>query len=148
MKTKGWKAFGKQPKPRTTNVLIYKKGKKNKESRKGFAVPIFSDTSIFELAAQQEGSTMISEKDYKPMKCCICGTDMPTIHHTNNPSPLTPNTTAKMALEEQLPHRCCSKCTWEKVIPARHNNKSYYTEKDKFYAELGISPVELVEVDQ
>ena len=145
MKTKEWKGFGPEP---SLKPIPFMKVIKNGKEYTLCKLPIVITKQDLELDAKKGDSTFISEKDYEPMECCICGADMPTIHHTNNPSPLTPNTTAKMALEEQLPHRCCSKCTWEKVIPARHNNKSYYTEKDKFYAELGISPVELVEVDQ
>ena len=72
--------------------------------------------------SQIEGSTAIHERDYKPMKCCLCGADMPSIHDTHNPAPLTRITYAKEALEKNLPYRCCAKCDREKVIPARIYN--------------------------
>ena len=79
---------------------------------------------------------MISEKDYVPMECCLCGAHMPSIHNTHNPYPFTPNTTAKMALEENLPHRCCSKCANEKVLPARMSSHYDQFSKDNFYDNL------------
>ena len=69
--------------------------------------------------SEQPGSTMIHERDYQPMKCCLCGKDMPSIHDTHNPAPLAPHTYAKEALEKNLPHRCCSECDRTKVIPTR-----------------------------
>ena len=55
-------------------------------------------------------STMIHERDYEPMNCCLCGEHMPSIHDTHNPEPFTPKCWAKDALDNNLPHRCCSKC--------------------------------------
>jgi hypothetical protein len=91
---------------------------------------------ICENAAQKEGSTMISEKDYVPMECCLCGAHMPSIHNTHNPYPLAPNTTAKMALEQNLPHRCCSECVSTKVISARMSIAFDQSSKDDFYNNL------------
>jgi len=65
------------------------------------------------------GSTMIHEKDYETMNCCLCGKEMVSIHETHNPSPFTPDTTAKDAYENNLPHRCCGECNAKKVCPAR-----------------------------
>ena len=67
----------------------------------------------------QPGSTMIHEKDYQPMNCCLCGKEMVSIHETHNPSPLAPHTYAKEAQEQNLPHRCCGECNITKVTPAR-----------------------------
>jgi hypothetical protein len=72
----------------------------------------------------EPGSTMIHEKDYQPMKCCLCGKDMPSIHDTHNARPLAPSVTAKEALEQNLPHRCCSECCAERVVPERFNDPS------------------------
>jgi len=74
---------------------------------------------IYNLSSTQEGSTMIHEKDYVPMDCCLCGAHMPTIHDTHNPEPLTPKCFAKDALLDNLPHRCCSECMATKVTQAR-----------------------------
>ena len=63
--------------------------------------------------------TMIHEKHYKPMNCVLCNAKMKTVHHTHNPYPLTPCTTAKQAIERDTKDRCCSKCNIEKVTPAR-----------------------------
>ena len=65
------------------------------------------------------GTTMIHERDYQPIKCCLCGKDMPSIHDTHNARPLAPSITAKEALEQNLPHRCCSECQAERVMPER-----------------------------
>lgn len=66
-------------------------------------------------------STMIHERDYEPMNCCICGKEMNSIHDTHNPSPINTETrcTAKKALEQNLPHRCCTECDESVVIPER-----------------------------
>lgn len=69
--------------------------------------------------SKQEGSTMIHEKDYVPMTCCLCGKNMDYIHNTHNPYPLTPKCFAKEAQENNLPHRCCDECEEEMVLPAR-----------------------------
>ena len=74
---------------------------------------------IYNLSSTQEGSTMIHEKDYVPMDCCLCGAHMPTIHDTHNPEPVTPKCYAKDALLDNLPHRCCSECNGTKVTQAR-----------------------------
>ena len=74
---------------------------------------------VYNRSSEMEGSTMIHEKNYVPMNCCLCGAPMPTIHHTHNPSPLTPRCYAKEALEDNLPHRCCGVCDQTKVIPQR-----------------------------
>ncbi len=65
------------------------------------------------------GSCLIHERDYQPMKCCLCGKDMPSIHDTHNARPLAPSVTAKEALDQDLPHRCCSECHAERVMPER-----------------------------
>ena len=44
-----------------------------------------------------------------PIDCALCGIEMKTIQDTHNPYPLT----------ENEKDRCCSKCNFEKVIPAR-----------------------------
>jgi len=67
----------------------------------------------------QPGSSMIHEKDYLPMNCCLCGKEMVSIHDTHNPFPLAPKTYAKEAQEQNLPHRCCSECNATHVNPAR-----------------------------
>tara|TARA_B100001057_G_C22121366_1_gene670901 strand:- start:14 stop:499 length:486 start_codon:yes stop_codon:yes gene_type:complete len=69
--------------------------------------------------SQKEGSKMIHSKDYIPMNCFICHKNMPTIHDTHNPAPITPKCYAKEAQENNLPHRCCSFCDQYFVIPAR-----------------------------
>ena len=71
----------------------------------------------------QPGSTMIHEKDYQPMNCCLCGKEMVSIHETHNPAPLAPHTYAKEALEQNLPHRCCGECDATRVNPARAARK-------------------------
>ena len=68
--------------------------------------------------SEMEGSSMIHERDYVPMDCCLCGKHMPSIHDTHNPYPFTPKTTPKQALDNNLPHRCCSECD-VKVINKR-----------------------------
>ena len=83
--------------------------------------------------ADMEGSTFIKESAYKPMDCYICGAHMPSVNDTHNPFPLTQNCTAKMALEENLPFRCCSKCMREKVLPARFANLQNQFTEDTFY---------------
>ena len=55
-------------------------------------------------------STFIHERDYEPMDCCLCGEHMPSIHDTHNPYPFTKRCTAKEALDNNLPHRCCNSC--------------------------------------
>ena len=75
--------------------------------------------NIYNQYSYMEGSTMIHEKDYKPMNCCLCGKRMDFIHDTHNPQPFTPRCYAKEAQENNLPHRCCSKCNASKVMPAR-----------------------------
>ena len=78
----------------------------------------------YDLYSEKEDSTFIHSKEYVPMKCCLCGADMPTIHDTHNPEPFTPRTYAKEALLDSLPHRCCGKCNLEKVTPARFGVES------------------------
>ena len=73
----------------------------------------------YDLWALKEGATFIHSKDYVPMKCCLCGAHMETIHDTHNPQPLTPKCYAKEALLDNLPHRCCTKCNNTKVNNAR-----------------------------
>tara|TARA_X000001036_G_scaffold280251_1_gene260300 strand:- start:1179 stop:1649 length:471 start_codon:yes stop_codon:yes gene_type:complete len=73
----------------------------------------------YDSYAEKEGSTFIHSKDYVPMKCCLCGAHMETIHDTHNPQPLTPKCYAKEALLDNLPHRCCTKCNNTKVNNAR-----------------------------
>ena len=63
--------------------------------------------------------TMIHEKDYVSMDCCLCGAEMETVHDTNNPEPITERCYAKEALETGNPDRCCNKCDKTKVLPAR-----------------------------
>jgi len=87
--------------------------------------------------SKMEGSTMIHEMDYKPMKCCLCGKDMDFIHDTHNPEPLTPRCYAKEAQEKNLPHRCCSECNTNRVNPERMK-KMGAKNGDKFVC-LGLS---------
>jgi len=75
----------------------------------------------------QPGSTMIHEKDYQPMNCCLCGKEMLSIHDTHNPFPLAPHTYAKEAQEHNLPHRCCGECNATRVNPARAERKGLTT---------------------
>ena len=75
----------------------------------------------------EPGSTMIHEKDYKPMNCCLCGKEMVSIHETHNPAPLAPHTYAKEAQEQNLPHRCCGECNATRVNPARAERKGLTT---------------------
>ena len=75
--------------------------------------------NLWNKCSYDPGSTMIHEKDYETMNCCLCGKEMVSIHETHNPSPLTPNTTAKEAYDNNLPHRCCGECNAEVVTPAR-----------------------------
>ena len=45
--------------------------------------------------------TMIHEKDYETMNCCLCARD--GLHpQTHNPAPFTPNTTVKEAHENNF----------------------------------------------
>lgn len=75
--------------------------------------------NVWNKYSYNPGSTMIHEKDYETMNCCLCGKEMVSIHETHNPSPLTPDTTAKEAHENNLPHRCCGECNAKVVTPAR-----------------------------
>ncbi len=75
--------------------------------------------NLWNKYSYQPGSTMIHEKDYQPMNCCLCGKEMVSIHDTNNPAPLAPHTYAKEAQENNLPHRCCGECDRNLVLPAR-----------------------------
>lgn len=68
-------------------------------------------------------STMIHEKTYQPMNCCLCGKEMVSIHETHNPAPPAPHTSAKEAQEQNLPHRCCAVCNATRVNPARAERK-------------------------
>ena len=79
--------------------------------------------NIWNKISYESGSTMIHEKDYKPMNCCLCGKEMVSIHETHNPAPLAPHTCAKEAQEQNLPHRCCSECNATRVNPARAQRK-------------------------
>jgi hypothetical protein len=63
--------------------------------------------------------TMIHEKDYVPMDCVLCGTQMKTIHDTASPHPITEECYAKEAHETGNPNRCCQKCDKTYVLPAR-----------------------------
>lgn len=87
--------------------------------------------------ALTEGSTFIHSDDYVPMKCCLCGAHMESIHDTHNPAPLAPHCYAKAALEDDLPHRCCGRCNHKKVTPARYLNAS----GDSFYSLDSIGGV-------
>ena len=75
--------------------------------------------NIWNKISYEPGSTMIHEKDYQPMNCCLCGKEMVSIHETHNPAPLAPRTYAKEAQENNLPHRCCGECNATHVNPAR-----------------------------
>lgn len=75
--------------------------------------------SMWNEGSSLPDSTMIHERDFVPMNCCICGAEMNSIHDTHNPSPIAPQCTAKESLEKGLPHRCCTKCDHSVVIPER-----------------------------
>ena len=75
--------------------------------------------SLWNKSSYQYGSSMIHEKDYEPMTCCLCGKEMTSIHDTHNPYPLTKKCTAKQALQFNLPDRCCTECVNKHVRPAR-----------------------------
>ena len=75
--------------------------------------------NVWNKSSYSPGSCLIHERDYQPMKCCLCGKDMPSIHDTHNARPLAPSVTAKEALDQDLPHRCCSECHAERVMPER-----------------------------
>ena len=75
--------------------------------------------SMWNEGSSLPDSTMIHERDFVPMNCCICGAEMNSIHNTHNPYPITPFCTAKIAHDENLPHRCCTKCDHSVVIPER-----------------------------
>ena len=79
--------------------------------------------NVWNKYSYEPGSTMIHEKDYQPMNCCLCGKEMVSIHDTHNPAPLAPHTYAKEAHEQNLPHRCCSECDTTRVNPARAERK-------------------------
>jgi len=55
------------------------------------------------------------------MKCCICGAKMDD-KYGNNPWPI------KVESKED---RCCNKCNWNVVIPARVNRYINLTENKK-----------------
>ena len=75
--------------------------------------------SMWNEGSSLPDSTMIHERDFVPMNCCICGAEMNSIHDTHNPSPIAPHCTAKESLDKGLPHRCCTKCDHSVVIPER-----------------------------
>ena len=88
-------------------------------------------------------STMIHERDYEPMNCCLCGEHMPSIHDTHNPHPLTPKCWAKDALDKNLPYRCCSKCNvkvTEERIKENGDKSGYIHLTDYFnsYSSYGM----------
>ena len=141
MTTKEFKGFGKEP----DRCLLPSNKTLTKWCEQANEGDVYAQiqlgnymNTLTNLAAEQEGSTMIKESDYEPMNCCLCGAYMASVNDTHNPFPLTQNCTAKMALEENLPHRCCSKCVREKVMPARFSAPHHFQiEKDKFYENLG-----------
>ena len=75
--------------------------------------------SLWNHISTMEDSGMIHEKDYVPMKCCICGAEMNSIHDTHNAYPLAPKCLAIDVFEKNLPHRCCTKCDHSVVSPER-----------------------------
>ena len=97
-------------------------GSKKNKIKKGFIIPHTSlnHHDLLNQYSMQFGSTMIHEKDYVPMNCCLCGQSMPSIHDTHNPYPLAPHCYAKEALENNNPNRCCIRCN-DKVTQARVN---------------------------
>tara|TARA_B100000073_G_C23343132_1_gene415716 strand:+ start:90 stop:518 length:429 start_codon:yes stop_codon:yes gene_type:complete len=133
MKTKEWKGFGPEPSPKPIPFMkVIKNGKEYTLCK----LPIVITKQDLELDAKKGDSTFISEKDYEPMECCICGAYMPTIHDTHNPAPYGPMTTAKMAKEDNSPSRCCSRCDDNMVLAARLGNLNYLKESEEFYKEL------------
>ena len=87
--------------------------------------------ALYNKYSYMEGSTMIHERDYIPMNCCLCDKHMPSIHDTHNPQPLTPKCFAKEAQEKQkqglLAYRCCQDC----------NNSVVADRRDKDIAKRG-----------
>ena len=82
---------------------------------------------------------MIHEKDYVPMNCVLCGTEMKTVHDTASPNPITERCTAKEALETGNPNRCCQKCNKTYVLPARmycQVSGLNFHKKEEFIADL------------
>ena len=139
MNNKEWKGFGKEPKKTFQRVSDETMKEWVKQANKGNVNAQMNIANwwnnLCEEDANKEGSLMIKESDYEPMDCCLCGSHMPSIHSTHNPYPFTDNTTAKMALDDHLPHRCCSNCAREKVIPARMSSNFDQFTKDRFYED-------------
>ena len=91
----------------------------NRGDKDSFLKWINFERSLFNEGSEEPDSIMIHERDYVPMDCFICGKHMPSIHDSHNPEPITPHCTAKKALEENLPYRCCSQCDHNIVLPER-----------------------------
>ena len=92
------KGFGKQPKKKeiaTKEELQHICDLMNAGNPEGFSRYAQMMNDMCNKCSEQEGSTMIHEKDYVPMNCCLCGKHMSSIHDTHNPFPLTPRCYAK-----------------------------------------------------
>jgi len=140
MTNKEFKGFGKEPdrSPLPSNKTLEKWCEQANEGDVSAQMKIGNWwNTLTNSFADMESSTFIKESAYEPIDCCLCGAHMPSINDTHNPFPLTQNCTAKMALEENLPHRCCSKCASEKVLPARMGSHYDQFTKDTFYKNLG-----------
>tara|TARA_B110000114_G_C14774565_1_gene270197 strand:- start:27 stop:449 length:423 start_codon:yes stop_codon:yes gene_type:complete len=73
--------------------------------------------------------TMIHENDFIPHDCVLCGSEIKSIHNSNNPFPLTEVTTAKGENGKESPQRCCNSCDG-KVLIARIISLREGTHKD------------------
>ena len=103
--------------------------------------------NIYNEISKNKGSGMIHESDYESMNCCLCGKEMNSIHDTHNPYPLAPSATAKEALESGSSNRCCTKCNWHDVRPARQKiqpnaKKLVFLPDDVIHYRLSLSPVQ------
>jgi len=76
--------------------------------------------------------TMIHEKDFIAHDCCICGTNISTIHNSNNAFPVEKPTSALSENGKDNPKRCCNKCDREVVLPARMKSRIEGTFKEEW----------------
>jgi len=118
-----YKGFGLTPKKKSTKIsdkTLRKWVELANEGKTEYRIKLMNFyRNSYNEYSQMEGSTMIHEKDYKPMNCCLCGKHMDFIHDTHNPYPLAPHCYAKEAQENNLPHRCCGECNTNRVTPER-----------------------------
>ena len=74
--------------------------------------------------------TMIHENDFIPHDCVLCGSEIKSIHNSNNPFPLTEVTSAKGENGKESPQRSCNACENTLVLPARIRSLKEGTHKD------------------